>query len=124
MSHSAITIVQSSRNHNRFIAYQGTRTLGYIQKCPDGFRAQYTLRTHGPARDTADKAAVDLADYKRHVNQICDRTNASMLAAMNQRLEPAVTYGTTAPELPERMLAGRPNPTQVKSASGLMLSID
>ena len=124
MSHSAIAIVQSSRDHTRLIAYQGTRTLGYIQKYREGFKAQYTMRTQGPMRSTADLAAIDLAEYKRHVNQVCDLTNASMLNAMNQRLEPTVTYGRPAPELVDRPLVSRKAPTMVRSASGYLVSID
>lgn len=121
---SQIDIVQSSRDHTRLIAYQGHRTLGYIQKYSEGFKAQYTMRTEGPMRETAELAAIDLAEYERHVNQVCDRTNVSMLNAMNQRLEPTVTYGKPAPELVDRPLIGRKAPTMVRSASGHLVSID
>lgn len=121
---SQIDIVQSSRDHTRLIAYQGHRTLGYIQKYSEGFKAQYTLRIQGPMRETAELAAIDLAEYKRNVNRICDRTNASMLNAMNQRLEPTVTYGKPAPKQVDRPLTSRKAPTLVRSASGHMVSID
>lgn len=122
---SQITIVQSSRDHTRLIAYQGHKTLGYIQKCQDGFKARYTLRQQGPSRETTDEAALDLANYKLRVNQICDRSNQSMLNATNKRLsEPTVTYATKAPDLPQRLLAGYPMPTQVRSSCGQLICID
>lgn len=75
-------------------------------------------------RETAELAAIDLAEYKHHVNQICDRTNDSMLNAMNQRLEATVSYGKPASELVDHPLISRKTPTLVRSASGHMVSID
>lgn len=120
---SQIDIVQSSRDRNCLIAYQGQRTLGYVRKCIGGqYQASYTMRTEGPLRATAQLAAEDLLSYKDRQKRLFERTNQDML---NQLTSAAtVVYGQPAQPFEERQLMGRPAPTQIKSASGLMLSID